>query len=368
MVSKIVILRKDLVKMKKEEKCFYISVIVPVFNTKNFLKKCIESILSQTYKNFEIILIDDGSFDGSEKICDDFQSKFKSIIKVIHQKNQGLSVARNVGLQNASGDFVCFVDSDDYIEPTMLETLFNSLSFANADISICSFFEENENNKTLQIVNFKDEEFSNYDAIENLSNEYNGYGFVVMWNKLFKRKLFENITFPKNRIHEDQFVIFKLFFLANKISTCSNKLYHHVNHKQNISTSSNYLKHFDDIDGIFSQIEFCKVNNILFLLSSVAIHLYRLIEFYLNKGYSIGSLTNGEIKIIKQYLKKCRQFSKFCYKLKIISKDDYFKYKKLYYLSPIKKFKLKHLAKIKKSKHHLFYKNIYNLLFKRIEK
>lgn len=367
-ISKIIVLRKDLVKMKSSLKNPLISIIVPVFNVKNYIEKCVLSLINQTYKNIEIILVDDGSSDGSEIVCDKFQSEYKNTVKVIHQKNQGLSVARNVGLENASGEFVCFVDSDDYIEPTMLETLFNSLSFANADISICSFFEENENNKTLQTVNFKDEEFSNYNAIENLSNKNNGYGFVVVWNKLFKRNLFENITFPKNRIHEDQFVIFKLFFLANKFSACSNKLYHHVNHKQNISASSNYLKHFDDIDGIFSQIEFCKENNILFLLSSVAIHLYGLIEFYLNKGYSLGNLKNGEIKIIKQYLKKCRQFSKYCYKLKLISKDDYFKYKKTYYLSPIKKFKLKHLAKIKKSKHALFYKSIYTKLFIRGKK
>ena len=160
-ISKIIVLRKDLVKMKSSLKNPLISIIVPVFNVKNYIEKCILSLINQTYENIEIILVDDGSSDGSEIVCDKFQSKHKNTIKVIHQKNQGLSVARNVGLENASGEFVCFVDSDDYVEPTMLETLFNSLSFANADISICSFFEENENNKTLHTVNFKDEEFSN---------------------------------------------------------------------------------------------------------------------------------------------------------------------------------------------------------------
>ena len=119
-----------------------ISLIVPVFNVEKYLKRCLDSLISQSYKNIEIILIDDGSTDESGKICDRYAKEHSNIIKVLHQENQGLSMARNAGLDIAIGEYIGFVDSDDYVEPKMFERLYNNLLESNADISVCSFFED----------------------------------------------------------------------------------------------------------------------------------------------------------------------------------------------------------------------------------
>lgn len=121
-----------------------ISVIVPIYNTENYLEKCITSILDQNYHNLELILINDGSTDNSGKICEDFLEIDKRV-KVRHKENSGVSAARNIGLDIAEGDYTCFVDSDDYLHPEMLERLWHYLGKYNADIAMCEFFEVNDN-------------------------------------------------------------------------------------------------------------------------------------------------------------------------------------------------------------------------------
>jgi len=194
-----------------------VSVIVPVFNVEEYLSKCLDSIINQSYYNLEIILIDDGSTDLSSFICDEYCS-LDSRVVVVHKTNGGLSDARNTGINLATGEFFCFIDSDDYIDVNMIEELINLLSFHDADIAVCDFLEVSPNmdiskislnNETIEII-------SNIEELENLFSK-NYLQTVVSWNKLYKKELFNNIRFPVGKLHEDEFTTYKIIFQAKKI-------------------------------------------------------------------------------------------------------------------------------------------------------
>ena len=166
-----------------------ISIIVPIYNSENYIKKCLDSILAQTYSNLEVILIDDGSTDNSYNICKDYQKKDNRIV-LLQQKNAGVSRARNHGLEVAKGEYIGFVDSDDYIEPEMYEILLNSIIESNSKIAICNYYYENEDSK--EIKNFQSESrfFSRDYFTENMFNDFCINGFLC--NKLYYRGLLFN--------------------------------------------------------------------------------------------------------------------------------------------------------------------------------
>ena len=174
-----------------------ISIIVPVYKVEKQLEICIKSILSQTFSNFELILVDDGSPDNCGNICDEYQKK-DNRIKVIHKENGGLSDARNVGLDIASGKYIAFVDSDDIIHPRMYEILFECINKSNSDIVQCKFkkFKSlDEVKDDLDDYNGSFEKYDNKTAIMDMIDNNNIN--VNSWNKLYKSELFETLRFPK---------------------------------------------------------------------------------------------------------------------------------------------------------------------------
>ena len=189
-----------------------ISIIVPFYNVEKYAPKCIESIINQTYTNLEIILVDDGSPDTCGKICDDYALK-DGRIKVIHKKNAGLSDARNVGIKEATGKYIGFVDGDDYIEKDMYKYLYNLIKENNADISICGVEEVYEDG-SIQDEKAKEsiEILSKEDAIKELLLDKKVRSHA--WDKLYKRELFENIEYPYGRKMEDIATTYKLFDLS----------------------------------------------------------------------------------------------------------------------------------------------------------
>jgi len=187
----------------------FISVIVPVYKVEPYLRQCVDSILAQTYKNLEIILVDDGSPDRCPWICDDYEKKDKRI-RVIHKENGGLSDARNEGLDIATGDYIGFVDSDDWITPDMYEHLMATILKYHADIAVCDYQESN-GKRTLATKSRSRQEKSY--TVEEAFREVllSGEISVTMWNKVYRRSLFDDIRFPSGETFEDGAVFFQLF-------------------------------------------------------------------------------------------------------------------------------------------------------------
>lgn len=206
-----------------------ISIIVPIYNVEIYLEKCLDSIINQTYKNIEIILINDGSPDNSKFICEKYKN-MDNRIKLINSKNQGVSSARNRGLQISKGKYILFVDPDDWIEKNMIETLYTNLVKTKSDISVCNYYEvknENKNSRNLLIEEtFNTERFLYYSFNERY---FRGY----LWNKLYSRSVIFNnndyVKFDKNiHICEDLLFNYKVALNTSKICYTDDKLYNYL--------------------------------------------------------------------------------------------------------------------------------------------
>lgn len=219
-----------------------ISIVVPVYNVEKYLEDCVESLLVQTYKNNEIILVDDGSSDNSALICDEYEKKYNTI-KVIHKTNGGLSDARNTGLKKALGKYICFIDSDDVVAPNYIHALYDAIVATNTMMSACPFvkFLDGENYKDLPITDSA-VDIQKIDAEELMINIYDGnYSEIsfVAWGKLYEKKMFKenDIEYPFGRYYEDTFTTFRLFFAAGKISLINNTAYYYRIRENSIMTS-----------------------------------------------------------------------------------------------------------------------------------
>jgi glycosyltransferase involved in cell wall biosynthesis len=229
-----------------------ISIIVPIYKVEKYLKKCIESILKQTYKNIEIILVDDGSPDNCGEICDDYKQMDKRI-KVIHKNNGGLSEARNYGIREARGDYLLFVDSDDFIAENICEILINNINKYSADMAICNFYYVFENKKAI-----KNEMSSKKDAQvlekENIIREYflnYSVDLNVAWNKLYKKDIFKGknaILFPVGKLHEDTYIMYKIYYNLNRLVRINEPLYYYRQRNDSIISSFS-IKNVEDIIG-----------------------------------------------------------------------------------------------------------------------
>ena len=232
-----------------------ISVIVPIYNVEKYLPKCIDSIINQTYKNIEIILIDDGSTDSCGLICDKYK-KIDNRIVVIHSDNNGLSSARNKGLDIAKGNYISFVDSDDYLETDMFLKLKNNMERNNSEISICNVYYVKDDNREIvnKISSNKEYVFDNKEKFKCIQNEF-GSIIVYAWNKLYKRNIFDNIRYPEGRIYEDSYILCDILDKANKISFTLKPLYNYV-YRENSIVNSFSINHFDKIESFNKKIDF----------------------------------------------------------------------------------------------------------------
>ena len=229
-----------------------ISVIVPIYKVENYLKKCVDSIINQSYKNIEIILVDDGSPDMCGVICDDYLKK-DNRIKVIHKENGGLSDARNAGINIAKGDYILCIDSDDWIEENMIEIVYNNALEYSADISICEFIEEDINGN---ILGKKEESkeikcFNRVKALNELISQVNITNHA--WNKLYKKELFRNIEYPKGQLMEDISTTYKLFEKSDKIVYQNVALYHYIQRSESILGNITQKRIDDQENAIFSR-------------------------------------------------------------------------------------------------------------------
>ena len=205
-----------------------ISIIVPIYNVENYLNKCIDSILNQTYKNLEIILVDDGSTDLSGNIADEYAFK-DNRIKVIHKENGGLSDARNTGLEIIKGDYVGFIDSDDYIDPLMYEKLYKYIQDNGLDVVLCGTNKVDEDDRIIESSNF----FQSYsvnskeEMVDIVFGDVHNNGPISVCTKLFKKHIFKNIRFPKGKSYEDCFVVMRWIDQTNRMGCLPNHFYNY---------------------------------------------------------------------------------------------------------------------------------------------
>ena len=235
-----------------------ISVIVPVYKVEPYLSRCIDSILSQTFTDFELILVDDGSPDNCGKICDEYAQK-DNRIQVIHKENGGLSSARNAGIDwafaNSNSQWLTFIDSDDWIHPQYLELLLSGATSTNTDICVCEYTE------TSEFLIF--ENFSNVNtqklSPENFFVNYHVTATIACC-KLYKKSCFENIRYPLGKLHEDEYTTYKILFEKSLISYLKESLYFYYTNPDSIIRSEWSPKRLDAISAVEEQIAFFREN------------------------------------------------------------------------------------------------------------
>ena len=244
--------------MKDDESL--ISVIVPVYNTERYLEKCIESIVCQSYSNLELILVDDGSSDHSGDICD-YYAKKDSRIKVVHEENGGQSKARNVGIDQASGEFVLFVDSDDYINKYMVEHMYNRIEQDQSELAVCGYIFLDDSGNELETYSILDSVQTGYQVLEMAyDGTKNDFLFnSIIWNKLYKRILFEKVHFPEGRIQEDEATVYKLLDQCRSVSILSEPLYYYVRQSNSTMTLKYSVRRLDGVEACYERYFYYRV-------------------------------------------------------------------------------------------------------------
>ena len=288
-----------------------ISVIVPVYNTEQYLNKCVESIQNQTYPNIEIILVDDESPDGSPQLCDELAQKDKRI-RVIHQKNKGLGGARNSGKHASCGEYIAFVDSDDYIEPDMYEKMYQDMRQYAAQIISSGFIRESKDE--VKIVGYADEVMKSQDAIEQLV-KMNQAGGNSACNKLFAIDTIRDIDFPEHKLWEDMLVMFQIFQKAEKVATMTYAGYHYVQRESSIVHDNRGLTECKRVEAFFERAQSLEDS-------------FEELALYSYQGVANECLLNC-VKILRKFKKKTQNYRETY----AIGKEAYRKIKDKYPLS-----------------------------------
>lgn len=311
------------------EKNELISIIIPIYNVEKELDRCLNSVVNQTYHNLEIILVNDGSTDNSELICNEYKKKDNRII-YIKQKNKGLSAARNKGIEFANSNYYIFIDSDDFINLNFVEELYKTLSNNNADIAICDLKKVYDDNQ--DISKKQNGIICSYDGISKFYNVYNEFDLVttVAWNKIYKKEIFKNIKYPVSKIHEDEFVVLELLDNANKVAYTSCNYYYYYQRANSITGSYSY-KHVDILEAFKNKMNFFKKRNLKKLYSyALYDYYYQLYKqhkmlnlYYPNKSKKIIQIENEINKYKKEfffnvYINPLKKVKILLFKYKII--------------------------------------------------
>lgn len=273
-----------------------LSIIVPVYNVKSYLKKCVESIINQTYTNLQIILVDDGSTDGSQTICDELAKKDSRIV-VFHKENGGSSTARNTGLDHAAGEYIAFVDSDDWLEPNMYQDLITQIEEHNADMAVSSFYECKENEKNA-IGDSKNVKVLNTEEIFSNKNQLR----FLVWNKIFRKAFVENLRFVPGQVYEDFHFCRQAFLQTKKLVYLDSPLYNYrISRPGNTNSSFKpgrmcIFGEFDALINDLAELHYDKAR--------VAMIIYAL-EFYrrlYKEAYELNGGENAKAIIRKNFV------------------------------------------------------------------
>ena len=300
-----------------------ISVIVPVYKVEKYIRRCIDSILNQTFSDFELIIVDDGSPDNCGKICDEYAKKDNRIY-VIHKENGGLSDARNAGLDwafaHSDSEWITFIDSDDWIPPKYLEALSNAVNETGCEISICAYDETEGELPAVDVNKLKT-------AVVNTESFFcdHNVNAVVAWGKLYKKEIFKDIRYPVGKLHEDEFTTYKLLFQNEHCVFVNQPLYFYFQNTDSITKSEWNPKRLDALEAISEQMSFFKVNE----FNNAFLYLLRHInDCIINQMIAIEKSNNSENKNYYIILQKAlRKNLNRCKKYYVVPfKEDRYKY------------------------------------------
>lgn len=278
-----------------------ISVIVPIYNMEKYLNKCVDSILNQTYSNMEILLIDDGSTDLSPKICDEYM-KTDSRIKVFHKKNGGLSDAKNFGIKKASGKYVAFVDSDDWIENNMYENMYYKLKDTKSNIVVCGRYIEYENGEKKEWYNKNEIIMNKEQSLIYLNSFYNFD--MSSCDKLYEKSLFDNIEFPYGKKCEDAYTTYLLFNKADRVTYIPKCFYHYF--QRSGSISRNEKINMDYIYAAEKQLKFfiTKYPHLIYIAeTNYAFSVKSIFQVSVERKLQLTDEFNLKRKEVKKYYK-----------------------------------------------------------------
>lgn len=287
-----------------------IAIVVPVYNVEAYINGCIDSILSQTFKDFELILVDDGSPDNCGKICDGYAEKDSRVI-VIHQKNGGLSKARNTGIdwvfENSNSEWITFIDSDDRVHHKMLEMMYYAVCKNQVDMAVCDYRKVNSFDNLLESLEFNQRVYNASDFFAE-----NTQKAMVAVCKLYHRALFKDCRFPNGKLHEDVFTTYKLFAKADKVVYLNCVLYFYYQNESSIVHSQYSLKKLDEVKAGEEQVAFFEEKHD----EKNLIQAYkRLMYYYDSHMRKLKTLPEGKpyYKALKRKLSKLlRQKAKLC--------------------------------------------------------
>lgn len=281
-----------------------ISVIVPVYNVEQYLERCVDSIINQTYTNLEIILVNDGSTDNSGKLCDELAKKDERI-RVIHKENGGLSDARNRGIDESESDLVGFIDSDDYIDSDMYEVLLKNLNDTDANLSMCALYDVYNNTPEAQVTNKETWKLSSEQAIKMVMEAK--ILSVTAVNKLYRKSLFTDLKFEVGKIAEDAFIMIKLLDKCEKIVATNEKKYYYVHRENSITTQKfstkflNVIEAYEQNSNIILE-KYPKLKDVAQTRMNWA-YFYVLDRLLLDDNYNDKELENKLISYLKNHRK-----------------------------------------------------------------
>ena len=279
-----------------------VSIIMPIYNVKDYLRKSLDSILEQDYENLDIILVDDGSTDNSGDICDEYQEKDRRVVTV-HKKNGGQASARNVGLQHSRGELIAFIDSDDVVSPEYISRMLKVMQEKQCDIVQCGYARVLADDR--QVL------FGNFSLVTDglqlqgylYDKRYNPEPYDVLWNKLYKRELWEGIFFPDGRIHEDYAIAYRVFYKAKKIVVIPDILYYYTIREGSTMRTRNVKSLLDWRQAERERWEFYRKEGLLKLASlSMKSYYYQTLHCV--------ECNNLEVSVRTSCMHECRRLSK----------------------------------------------------------
>lgn len=282
-----------------------ISVVVPVYNVEKYFDNCVESLVNQTYSELEIILVDDGSSDGCPQMCDEWAGK-DTRIKVIHKTNGGLSDARNAGMKIATGKYISFIDSDDYIALDFFETLLSVMKKENSDIVECGvvkFYEDSRFEKysdDLAVTTFETESALSGLIAENPFHQH-------VWNKLYKTKLVKDIPYAFGKLNEDEFWTYQAFGRAQKVSKINKTMYYYFQRSGSIMGESYNIRRIDALEGKSNRQKYIEKNYPnLALQAKIDFYGSCMFAYQCVLKYLSGKEKREAVARIKRYKQECK--------------------------------------------------------------